>query len=96
MTFKDKRWNFKHKSVLYDHQKAINSILESNFLEDAGSLSWLLFDELLTADKKFAHFIPGLKKENKKPISEKEWTFEVINFLKSKNRWDVIKKYVKK
>jgi len=49
---------------------------------------------LLTADKKFAIFLPQLKRENKNPVTEKEWTDEVVRFLKSKNRWDVIKKYV--
>lgn len=85
---------FEHKQVDYPHDKAVSAFIRNDFLHQAGAISWLLLDELLTADRNMAYFIPYIFGKTQKPVSNQEWEAEVIVFLKQKNRWQVIKQYL--
>ena len=55
LTFHQDKWQFRYKTVKYNYQAAVCEALESNFLEQAGPIGWLMFDEILTQED---HLIP--------------------------------------
>jgi predicted phosphodiesterase len=88
--------SYVHKSVDYPHNQAVSAFIRNDFLCQGGAISWLLLDELLTADRNMAIFIPYILNKTLKPANDHEWELEVIRFLERKNRWQTIKRYIKK
>jgi len=88
------RIKYQHKEVDYAHAQAVAAFVRNDFLHQGGAISWLLLDELLTADRNMAHFIPYIFGKQERPDSDQEWENEVIKFLDNKNRWQEIKKYL--
>lgn len=85
---------YEHKHVDYAHDQAVTAFVRDDFLHQGGAIAWLLLDELLTADRNMAHFIPYIFGKPQKPACDQEWEKEVIKFLTAKNCWQEIKKYL--
>jgi predicted phosphodiesterase len=86
-------WQFRHKTITYDHEAALSALLESNFVKQGGPIGWLMLDEVLLQQD---HLYPFFTRSGSLPWPDDQpaWEELVINYLKQKGRWEVVGKYI--
>lgn len=95
LEYRAKVWRVIHKSIPYDHEGAIQSVIESDFLAETGPVGWIMFDELVTQT---SHLMPFLSEFCPHPFPDEEdypaWEQLAIDYLTRVGRWDIIKEYL--
>ena len=94
LTFHQHAWQFRYKAVKYDYRAAVCASLESNFLEQAGPIGWLMFDEILTQEDHLMPFFRDYCPKNK-PDDLENWKRLVSGYLISINRWEAVRQYIR-
>lgn len=88
-------WEVIPKIVNYNSEGAIQSVLNSDFLEIAGPVGWLMFEELCT---QVNHLTPFFTKYCPQPIPDDAnldvWEKLVVDYLTNIGRWDYVKEYL--
>jgi predicted phosphodiesterase len=86
-------WQFRHKTITYDHQAALRTLLENDILRQGGPIGWLMLDEVLSQQDRLYPFftrsgpLPW-------PDDQPAWEEMVISYLKAKGRWEVVSQYL--
>jgi predicted phosphodiesterase len=95
LTYHKQEWRFEYKTVKYDYQAAVRAVIESDFLEQAGPIGWLMFDEILTQEDRLVPFL-GEYCPPERPDDMANWKRLAIGYLEHIQRWDVVKLYVQR
>jgi predicted phosphodiesterase len=93
LTFDKEGWQFEYREVQYDFSAAVKDVTESVFLEQAGPIGWLMFDEILVQKDRLVQFFNEYYQKEKTDdinILKKQ----VINYLKHIERWERLKPYI--
>lgn len=93
LTYHKQEWLFQYKTVKYNYRAAIGEVIESDFLEQAGPIGWLMFDEILTQED---HLMPFFRDywPIEKPDDIENWKKLVIGYLTQLKRWEIVKPHV--
>jgi predicted phosphodiesterase len=78
------QWTPHFKSVAYDVEAALREYRESGCLERGGPVAWMLYDEILCAEARLAHFLPRILNRNPKPVTLEDWKVSARAFLEEK------------
>ncbi len=87
LTYRRNKWEFEFRSVKYDVDKILSSYLSSGYFHDGGPISWMLYDEILTGERRLSTFFSQEYIKYNKIETEDEWKFAVKKYLDSINRW---------
>ena len=82
-------WSVDHRTVVYDHLAMLRKLQQSGFLEAGGPVSWLLYDELWTAERRIVPFFEYLGPEAK-PVTLADWQQVVRQYLEVIGRWEYL------
>jgi predicted phosphodiesterase len=93
LTFDKEAWQFEYKAVQYDYSAAIKDVTDSDFLEQAGPVGWLMLDEILVQKDRLVQFFSGYY-QKEKTDDIKILKSQVINYLKLIERWETLKPYI--
>ncbi len=93
LTFQKPEWLFRYKTVKYDYRTAIGEVIKSEFLEQAGPIGWLMFDEILTQEDRLIPFFRDYCPKEK-PNDMENWKKLVIGYLIHLKRWETTKPYL--
>ena len=94
LTHKHGRWHLTSKSVPYDHQSAINAVLQSDFLIQGGPMAWLMFDELITAELRIVPFLQNFCPQPY-PSTMADWRLWTKRYLEVLGRWEFLEPYLR-
>ncbi len=94
LTHRNGKWHAAHHTVPYNLEDTLRAITESRFLLAGGPLSWLMLDELLTAELRM---VPFLRKfcPSSRPTRLPEWAAWVRRYLEAIGRWQVLQPYIR-
>lgn len=96
LEFINGEWRVEQKEVRYDYQAAIQYVLRSEFLDEAGPIGWLNFLELVTQRKLLMSFFHSPHCE---PWPDEEscsgWQDTIMNFLKQEELWEPLQDYLR-
>jgi hypothetical protein len=87
------QWTFRHKRLPYNVQAAVQSVLDSNFLQESGPIGWLLFNEILTHQDTLMPFFRSCCADSE-PSTFSEWQETVKTYLQQTERWEVVGEYL--
>ncbi len=87
------RWHVEQKSVAYDHQGAIDAVLQSDFLIQGGPMAWLTFDELITAELRIVPFLQNFCPQPY-PTTMADWRLWTKRYLELLGRWEILEPYL--
>ena len=93
LTYHKQAWRFTYKTVYYDSLATIKEAAESGFLEQAGPIGWLMFDEILTQEDRVTSFLETYCPKDV-PDDIEHWKRLVLGYLEHIGRWDAVKPYV--
>jgi putative phosphoesterase len=89
-------WQVTHKTVPYDHHKALKDYTESGCFEYGAPLSWLWYDEIWTGERRLAEFFPYVRHNGYTPSTLDEWNQVTQRYLRTLGRWEHTKALLKK
>jgi predicted phosphodiesterase len=93
LTYHKNEWRFQHKPVKYDYHTAIQEIVKSDYLEKAGPIGWLMFDEALTQEDHLTSFFRDYCPKQK-PEDLESWKKLAIGYLTKIKRWEIVKPFL--
>jgi putative phosphoesterase len=85
-------WKIENHAVPYDVEQTLREFRESGFLQRGAPVTWLYYDELLTANRKLGPFFQELRSQNLQNVTKEELKSLVQSYLMRIGRWD-IKRY---
>lgn len=94
LSFVNQHWKIEHKSIPYNHLKAVQSHIDSGFVKKGGPIGWVILDELISSQKRMSPLFPWLKTRGLNPSALLEWETVIKDYLMSLGRWDAMKKYI--
>ncbi len=89
LTYQQQAWQVRYKTIPFAYQAAIDSVLESDFLDTAGPIGWLMFDEILVQQPRLVPFFETFC-PHPSPTEWEEWQIVVQRYLTALDRWEVI------
>lgn len=92
LKFQGGRWQHEFRFVEYDHQATLQGYIDSGFYHRGGPIAWMLYDEILCAEKRVAPFMYRWIRQFPWPASDEEWAEKGRIFLEEVGRWNAVKK----
>ncbi|MEM7347915.1 MAG: metallophosphoesterase family protein [Chloroflexota bacterium] len=93
LTYQNSSWHAEYQTVDYDIPATMQRIAKSGYLEEAGPIGWLFFDEIQTADFAVMPFLTEFCPPEK-PTTLEGWQQLVQAYFESIGRWEAIARYL--
>ncbi len=93
LDYVNEAWQFCYKILNYDFQSALQSLLDSGFLEGSGPMGWIILDEVLSEVDRLMPFFesnPRLPDAHDQP----GWEKCIRDYLVKIGRWEAVKEYI--
>lgn len=94
LDFKNGQWDFEWKSLTYDPLKTVRAYKDSGWLKKGAPFSWLLADEIISAQKRVGPFLRSLHTTQARLKTEDDWMEFVKQFLTARDRWTDLEEFL--
>lgn len=84
-------WQHEFISLDYDNHETLRRYRESGYFHKGGPIAWMLYDEVLTGQRRLSTFFFDFLTPNHKLETENDWKNVVVEFLQQVGSWDKLK-----
>jgi putative phosphoesterase len=91
-----KTWQVDHNTVPYDHHQALKDYTESGCFAYGAPLSWVVYDELWTGERRMGGLFSYLSHHGYTPYTIDEWNQVTQRYLRILGRWEHVRPVIQR